>query len=348
MEVLVPTAATPAADPVTVHVATTRERRSPGSNSFTNRRSQELNFADYVVSVPPTHVPGRIEWPRNPADPATSFASVADRVLDRPAFEAALASRCGEAGAGTVVFVHGYNTNFPEALFRVVQIVADTDRRVVPVLFAWPSDANPLSYIADRDAALFSRDGLASLLTGLARLCGGGRITLIGHSMGAWLTVEALRQLRLTGRGDVLSRLQVALASPDIDVELFRAQLQVIGPLDPPMTVLVARDDRALSVSSRIAGARERLGRLDVDDPGVQEIARAGHLVILDISGVSASNRLNHDRYVNFAGIYARLAAEGAIAPGGGLRRAGAFVFNTIGSAVSSPFRFAGEALSPD
>lgn len=347
--VLAPTTAAPVTEPLAVYVATTRERASPDGNDFTNRRSPTLNLAEYRVSVPPGHVPGRIEWPGTPADPATSFAPLGDRVLDLSSFEAGIAGRgCGEAGANTVIFVHGYNTNFPEALFRVVQMVHDTDRRTIPILFAWPSDANAFGYVADRDSATYSRDALAAVLTGLTRLCSHGRITLVGHSMGAWLTAETLRQLRLAGRHEVIARLQVALASPDIDVEVFQAQLNVIGPLDPPMAVLVSRDDRALSVSSRIAGERQRVGRLDVGNPEVQEAARAGNLVVIDISGVNASDGLNHDRYVNFAGIYARMAAEGVVAPGGGLRRAGAFVFNAVGTAVSSPFRLAGRALSPD
>lgn len=350
MEILAPSgAATESPDPVTVYVATTRQRQSPDGNAFTNRRSHDLNFAEYRISVPPAHVPGRIEWPRVPADPATSFTPVGDRVLTRDSFEAALAGRrCGEAGSSSLVFVHGFNTNFPEALFRVVQMIADTDRRTVPVLFAWPSDATALGYIADRDSAAYSRDYLADILVALTRLCGGGQITLVGHSMGAWLTVEVLRQLRLAGRNDVLGRLQVALASPDIDVEVFRTQMAVIGPLSPPMTVLVSRDDRALSVSSRLAGARQRLGRLDVNDPEVEEAARTASLTVIDISALRASDGFNHDRYASFAGAYARMAAKGGIAPGGTLRRAGAFVFNAVGTAVSSPFVFAGKVLSPD
>lgn len=350
MEILAPsTVSAAAADAVTVYVATTRERRSPDRNGFTNHRSHDLNFADYTVTIPPTHRPGRIEWPRIPADPATSFTPIRDNVLTKQSFEAALASRrCSDAGAGTVVFVHGYNTNFPEALFRVVQMIADTDRRTIPILFAWPSDASALGYVADRDSAMYSRDYVADFLIGLTRLCGGGQITLVGHSMGAWLTVEALRQLRLAGRSDVLGRLQVALASPDIDVEVFRTQMGIIGPLSPPMIVLVSRDDRALSVSSQLAGARQRLGRLDVNDPEVQIAARAANLTVIDISGLNASDRFNHDRYVSFAGIYARMAATGAIAPGTSLRRAGAFVFNTVGTALSSPFALAGRALSPE
>lgn len=350
MEVLAPSATTPTSvDAITVYVATTRERQAPDQNSFTNRRARELNFADYTVSVPPTHKPGRIEWPRTPADPATSFTPIRDTVLTRPSFEAALAGRrCGETGASTAVFVHGYNTNFPEALFRVVQMTADTDPRTISVLFAWPSDASTLGYVADRDSAMYSRDYLADFLLRLTQLCGGGQITLVGHSMGGWLTVEALRQLRLAGREDVLKRLQVALASPDIDIEVFRTQMSIIGPLSPPMTVLVSRDDRALSVSSRLAGARQRLGRLNVDEPEVQEAARTANLNIIDISGLEASDSFNHDRYVSFAGAYAKMAATGTVSSGTGLRQAGAFVFRAVGTALSSPFVLAGQALSPE
>ncbi|BBK33751.1 esterase/lipase superfamily enzyme [Stella humosa] len=332
-----------------VYVATTRQRQSPDRNDFTNRRSGALNYAQYSISVPPSHVPGRIEWPGTPADPATAFTPVGDRVLTQAAFEAALAGRgCGAAGATTAVFVHGYNTNFPEALFRLVQITADTDPRTIPILFAWPSDASALAYVADQDSAMYSRDYLADFLVRLTRLCPEGGITLVGHSMGGWLTVEALRQLRLAGHDAVLRRLRVALASPDIDVEVFRTQMKVIGPLTPPMIVLVSRDDRALSVSSRLAGARQRLGRIDVADPEVQEAARAANLNIVDISDLEASDGFNHDRYVVFAGVYAKLAARGAVTPGQGLRQAGAFVFRTVGTALSSPFVLAGRALSPE
>jgi len=334
---------------ITVHVATSRARSVPDRNSFTNERARATNFAAYTVSVPPGHRPGRIEWPGRQPDPAASFATLRDSVLDAPTFEAELASRRCAPGAGqTMVFVHGYNTNLPEALFRLVQITADTDPRAIPILFSWPSDALPLAYVADRDAAAYSRDNLAELLTRLTQLCPGRPVILVGHSMGGWLSMETLRQLRLAGRDQVLNALQVVLASPDIDLDVFRAQARVIGPLTPPMTVLVSSDDRALSVSSRLAGARPRLGSLSVEDPAVQQTAREAHLSIIDISAMEASDRFNHDRYVSFANTYARLAAQGAIEPGGGLRRAGAFVFNAIGATVSSPFRLAGRVLSPD
>ncbi|MGO8411564.1 alpha/beta hydrolase, partial [Rhizobium ruizarguesonis] len=76
-----------------------------------------------------------------------------------------------------------------------------------------------------------SRDALTDLLAALARDSRIGTITVFAHSMGGWLTVEALRQLRLSGQDDVFNRLTVVLAAPDIDVDVFQAQMQVIGPM---------------------------------------------------------------------------------------------------------------------
>ena len=103
-----------------------------------------------------------------------------------------------------------------------------------------------------------------------------GDITLFGHSMGGWLVAEALRQLRLSGQDGVIARLDnVVLAAPDIDIDVFRRQVQTIGALTPPMTLLVSPDDRVLRLSERLAGSRRRVGTTDASDPRVQVLAAA-------------------------------------------------------------------------
>ena len=344
-DVLDQTATVAGAKVVTVYVATTRQREAPGRNVFTNGRADALNYAEFKISIPPSHKPGAIEWSDGRPDPATDFVTVEQKVLDRAAFQEAIRSaeaRSRRPSAG--VFVHGFNYNFQESLFRLAQMAGDADIDGVPILFAWPSDASLSGYVADKEAVTFSRDGLSDLLTMLAGEKSVGEITLLGHSMGAWLTVESLRQLRLTGRDGVIARLNVILASPDIDVDVFRSQMAVVGPLSPPLTVLVARDDVALAVSSRLAGARQRVGLLDVDDPRVLAVALREKIQIIDISSLSASDRLKHDRYVSLATLYPNL--EAARSGGGDLRNAGAFVFNTVGATISSPFSLVGRALA--
>jgi esterase/lipase superfamily enzyme len=338
-------ASIPGARVAAVYVATSRARQSPDSNVFTNGHTPMLNYAAFRISVPPEHRAGNVELPASasPPDPAAHFTTVQHEVLDRPAFEGMIASRGGPRTARKAsVFVHGFNTNFQEALFRLAQMAADGDVNGTPVLFAWPSEARLTGYVADKDAVTASRDQLAEVLTILSR--DSTDVTVIAHSMGAWLTVEALRQLRLAHKDAVISRLRVVLAAPDIDVDVFRTQMAVIGPLSPPLTVLVSRDDIALSVSSFIAHERPRLGMVDVDDPRVQEAAVMARLEIVDVSSVKSVDRLHHDRFASLAALYPRLAA--ADANGAGLRRAGAFVFDAVGATISSPFTLAGRAIS--
>lgn len=339
----------PGAKLVTVYVETTRSRAAADSNVFTTDRAQSPNYAAFTIAIPPGHKPGQIEWTKGTADPARSFVIVKQEILDSAGFQRQIAAkRAARRSARVGVFVHGYNTSFQEALFRLAQMVADSDIDGVPVLFAWPSEAAVTGYIADKDAATYSRDSLVQLLTSLTQGSRADRVTVIGHSMGGWLTVEALRQLRLTGRNAVLDRLDVILAAPDIDMDLFRAQMAVIGPLPTPITVLVSSDDRALSVASRLSGERPRLGSLDINDARIQEAALKNNLQIIDISKLAASDSFNHDRYANLAQLYPSLAATSGQGAGQDLRRAGAFIFNAVGTTLSSPFDLAGRALAPE
>ena len=340
-EVLTPVATTaPGARMARVYVATTRGRAVPDTNVYNSAFAHQVNYGEFTISVPPGHKPGDIEWPLGAPDPAVSFATLQQSVLTRAGF-------AGRIGGGSLkpvnvsVFVHGFNTNFQEALYRVAQLKADAEMEGVPVLFAWPSGARLTGYIADKDAVTYSRDQLVDLLRMLARDREVGGITVFAHSMGGWLTVEALRQLRIMGDNAAIARLNVVLASPDIDVDVFRRQMEVLGPLSPPLTVLVSRDDLALSVSSRLAGLRPRLGALDVNDARVQEIALKAKIEIIDISSLKAPDLLRHDRYASFAAIYPRLTADEH-----DMRRAGAFVFDGMGATLAAPFSIPGRMLS--
>ena len=105
--------------------------------------------------------------------------------------------------------MHGYNVNFPEALFRLAQLTSDGGFEGAPIAFIWASEGKPSAYIADRDAATVSRDQLAGLLSSLAAQSGSEHITVVGHDTGAWLTMETLRQLKLTQQNQTLRKLDV-------------------------------------------------------------------------------------------------------------------------------------------
>ncbi len=337
---------------VSMVVATNREPDLKAPGNFGEGRSDTLSYARYVISVPPDHKQANIEFSsRRPVDPATSFATLAYEPLPGGLADPARAAgnATGNATAnGTVgtpyngkvlVFVHGYNTNYAESVLRMAQLVADNPAYgSLPVLFAWPSDGAMPGYVADKDAVTFSRDHLAQVLTDLAEDPRNREITLAAHSMGGWLTMEALRQLRLSGKGAVLNRLDnVLLAAPDIDLDVFRAQAKAVGRLDPPITVLTSPDDKALRFSYRLGGDRERLGGLDVRDPRIDELANAYGVRIIDISGMAATDSLNHDKYIGAAA-----SLKGLLKPKNSesaFRKAGAFVMDAMAAVLEAPGR---------
>ena len=116
-----------------------------------------------------------------------------------------------------------------------------------------------------------------ALLTMLSSSLEVSDITVVAHSMGAKLTVDALRQLRSEGKDRVIARLsRVVLAAPDINAQTFRDQAHGIGPLKPPLLVLVSKEDGALRLSSFLDGGIARAGGINVDDPVVREAALEG------------------------------------------------------------------------
>ncbi|TYR33577.1 alpha/beta hydrolase [Mesorhizobium microcysteis] len=70
-------------------------------------------------------------------------------------------------GLDVGIFVHGYNYNFQQSLFRLAQMQADSGIDAVPILFAWQSEATITGYVSDRDSVTYSRDYLVELLAGL-------------------------------------------------------------------------------------------------------------------------------------------------------------------------------------
>ena len=73
--------------------------------------------------------------------------------------------------------------------------------------------------------------------------------------MGTLLTLETLRMLRASGGQAAMARIgAVVLAAPDVDLDLFTRSLERLGPDAQKITVISSTNDRALALSSRLAG----------------------------------------------------------------------------------------------
>jgi len=228
------------------------------------------------------------------ADSAERIAIAQRDRIDASAFRSKLRALVGQSGE-VVVFVHGYNTKYHEAVFRLGQIALDSQFYGAAVLFSWPSEGVTPGYLHDKESATFSRDRLEEVVRLVAATPGVRKIHLIAHSMGCWLTAEMLRQAKIRGDMEFGGKLgNVLLASPDIDVEVFRSQLDVIGKRNPPIVVTTSSEDKALAVSSLLAGDNPRVGNLLLENPELKaEIERKG-LIVVDTSNVQSPDPLNH------------------------------------------------------
>jgi len=329
---------------ISVLVATDRIP-DPSDRGFSSGKSDRLHYRQVTVSVPPNHKVTEIEWPTAKPDASNSFAIVKTRELTADEF-LKLAQQVrprAPVAPGVGMFIHGYNYTYQEALFRLVQMSVDAGQSQTSVLFDWPSQGALTGYIADRDAVAYARDDLVEVLKSLGQ--GGVNTTLLAHSMGGLLTMETLRQLKITGNDRDLQMIdQVVLAAPDVDIDLFRRDVVTIGRLKKPIMVLAAKDDRALALSRRLSGTTAA-GALDVSDPTVQALAKSDNLQIIDISSLKSITSTNHDRFVSFAAAYPQLqkANSGQSNP---LAGAGALVLNGVGNVIAAPFRITGAVLS--
>ena len=316
-EVLTPVASAPGVKQRPIYVTTTRKRADPSDNIFTSDSAGTLNYARFVVGIPPHHKQGQIEWPDGRTNSGVNFTTIEQAVLTDTEFRDAVAPSKPSRRVkkqNVLIFVHGFNNNFQESLYRMAQIDTDAAFNGNAILFAWPSKGDPTRYEEDKAASVASRDYLIEVLATVASSPQVGEIMVIAHSMGGMLVAETLRQLRLQRRDRVIARLsRVVLASPDIDAQVFQSQVQTIGPLKPPMTVLVSKDDAALKLSGFLSGSRVRAGALDIDNPLVQQAALKAKVQIIDISELkSPDGGMHHDRLFALAALYPRLQSQPA------------------------------------
>jgi hypothetical protein len=153
--------------------------------------------------------------------------------------------------AEALVFVHGYNVSFEQALRRTAQIAVDVNTTADPWTFSWPSHGKLLAYGADADLVPGAGRALATLVEQLSvqYRC----IHVYAHSTGARIIDVAAQHLATSNR-----RLaELVLFAGDLDADTFRANLGVMSSVCDRLTNYSSRRDRLLKLSRLIRFAPE-------------------------------------------------------------------------------------------
>jgi esterase/lipase superfamily enzyme len=198
----------------------------------------------------------------------------------------------GEA-RDVLIYVHGYNTSFEAAVLDTARMSDGIRFRGETLAFSWPSRAKLSEYSYDRESAMWSRDALEQVFAGLMASPTTGRIHVVAHSIGTMLAMESLRQIYARQGAAAADRIgAVVFASPDIDLDGFVSSVERIGPLAPKIVVVTATNDRALAVSSFLAGGITRVGAAEK-----AELTRLG-LHVIDASQ-QGWGIINHDLFLS-------------------------------------------------
>lgn len=262
---------------------------------FATNRKPSLGAFGVECSDPPDTLALGFVTCRAEADPVPEGRLVAGSLQRAENPDTALAETIGKwlttarhTGAMPLLFVHGFNHDFTEAMTRTAKLAlwleAGGAPPLLPLAFTWPSQGagNPLGYQADRDAA--SRSGLA-LAKVIATIAGAQRQNLrlgyLAHSMGVRVTrhgMQAIAGLLPSLPQPIFAQALLLAGDDETDVLDLRRPgepaddslggLRPIADLARHVTIGVNRDDGVLWAISRTLNGVDRLGACGPRRPG--------------------------------------------------------------------------------
>ncbi|MGI2071829.1 alpha/beta hydrolase [Shewanella baltica] len=242
-----------------VFYATNREGVG-GKLHFGRGRSNEMHYGFVDVSIPISHVSGKVERPLELFRVSLGKENKRKHItiergyrLDKGEFLSSLSHSSRKQSV--MLFIHGYNVNFNDAIYKSAQLKYDLNYEYPLVLFSWPSQGRLLGYVADKEQAFYSSRFLAELLRDISNL-GIDEVLVLAHSMGSLCLAEAIK--KLDSPGPLLSKL--ALAAPDIQKQAFLQEYSTyIKTAFNKVTLYASSKDKAL-LCSKYANSAVRLG----------------------------------------------------------------------------------------
>lgn len=241
-------------------------------------------------------------WPNKWEDPGSNLYLVDEE--QKGSFNRAL------------LYLHGYNTSFSDALLRVAQIASGLEHGRRIYMFSWPSQRKVLSYGEDMDNAERAEPALQKFVQLILRDTNISNLDIIAHSMGSQMLLRSIEGLRPifdrrfaepneteNDEKDVPTKNRVRLgqvifAAPDVSTLVFQDRLRKLTPFARRVTVYTSRVDKALRISEWIRGKIPRAGSIvkALDEPVMIE---SPNVHVVDVTGELPS-RLSLERYLQW------------------------------------------------
>jgi esterase/lipase superfamily enzyme len=246
-------------DEITVFFGTNRSRAS--GDTYYGAERDSLHFGKCLVNVPADRPLGSIQrpsiWTLYREDKSEHFLIVKVEELGRDAFIGELRDYVKDCSSKqALVFVHGFNVRFRDAIFRTAQMAVDLEFPGAAIAFSWPSKGRMslLGYNHDAQQVRWTLPDLTEFLELVAEQSGATMIHLVAHSMGNRALTEALMRIgaESSKQGGAAFN-EVILTAPDIDAGTFsRDIVPKILPKARRVTLYAAANDIALKFSKTV------------------------------------------------------------------------------------------------
>lgn len=238
--------------------------------SFTAGRALDVSYGVTVVSIPKNHTIGNVERPkfrwfrlsREAETDADHFRIKGITPLDRAAFVTELK----DGPDSVLLFIHGYNVPFADAVFKAAQIAFDANFPGTVLAFSWPSAGEFIKYDRDRESAEFAIPDLVQIFRLLSNEIGKKNVYIVAHSMGNQVLVNALVQSALSRA--TLTINELVMAAPDVDKDVFARKVDEIRSVASNITVYASAADKALLASGE-KSCGTRLGFVGPSGPNI-------------------------------------------------------------------------------
>ncbi len=218
-----------------------------------------MHYGRALVTLPPNHQKGSVERPnalmfeyKESPDKHVMVRQIDD--LQEDEFYSSVDKSVQQSLSPSVLlFIHGYNVGFEDALLRTAQLASDLEFDGVPMLFSWPSTGRLSGYLTDEENVEWSVTHLESLLANIKHRTQAERLHVIVHSMGNRALLGAVERLALRYPSEQPMLDQVVLAAPDVDIGQFDTRYrQAIDDVAKQVTLYTSEGDRALLASMTI------------------------------------------------------------------------------------------------
>ena len=221
-----------------------------------------LDYGKCEVSIPASHQMGKIDGPsliklefsENP-----DKHMVLNRVIRSPKdqfYNDMLDVMDQKNSHETMVFIHGYNVSFENAVKRTAQIAHDLKFNGAPVCYSWSSYGSLANYTHDMANADATVVTLHDFLLEIVERTGNSTVHLIAHSMGNRALLQVLDRIAV-GRSEHEEKLfgQLVMAAPDVSAHDFKTRYaNAAMKLADIVTLYASSNDRALLASAEIHG----------------------------------------------------------------------------------------------